>query len=75
MACKKTTRKKFKLPKKIPKLPNINVNIDGKKAILRQKNGKTTASYGDYKGSVTQKGKDININFRKKKKGLLERLF
>lgn len=56
-------------------MPNININIDGRKATLKTKNGKTTAKYGDYKGSVSQNRNRVNINLKKKKKSFLEEIF
>jgi len=73
MVRRKRTRRKSKLPK--IKLPNININIDGRKATLKTKNGKTTAKYGDYKGSVSQNRNRVNINLKKKKKSFLEEIF
>jgi len=70
-------RRKTKLKRhKIPRLPNISVNIDGRRASIRTLKGKTVAKYGKYTGSVNQSKGRININFKKKKpKGFLESLF
>ena len=47
---------------KLPKkIPNINLTVDG---------GKTT-----YKGSVSKRGNNYNVKFKRKKKSFLDDLF
>lgn len=57
------------------KIPNIRVDIEGKKASLTKSKGRATAKFGKYVGTVKQGKTGLSINLKKKRTNFFEDIF